>query len=85
VRGFEVVAGVIAAFFFVGIGVGVLLVIALPALRRRRDAREIGWDGDYRRSYAPPPGYGDNDDPGWEEPPGPDEDEGPPPWPGRRG
>jgi hypothetical protein len=63
VRGFEVVASVIAAFFVIGIGVGVLLVIALPVLRRRRDTRC----------------------PGWQEPPGPDDDEGPPPWPGRPG
>jgi hypothetical protein len=85
VRGFEVVAGVIAAFFFIGIGVGVLLVIALPALGRRRGAREIGWHGDSRRQYGLPPDYGGNDGPGWEEPPGPDDDDNPPRWPGRRG
>ena len=45
-RGFEVVASVIAVFFFIGIGVGVLLVIALPALRRRRGARPVGWGGE---------------------------------------
>ena len=83
-RGFEVVAGVIAAFFFIGIGVGVLLVIALPALRRRRATQEIGWGRDYR-PYGLPPGYGDDDGAGWQEPPGPDDGEAPPPWPGRRG
>jgi hypothetical protein len=84
VRGFEVVASVIAAFFFIGIGVGVLLVIALPALRRRRGAREIG-SADDRRRYGLPPGYGEQDGPGWEEPPGPDDGDYPPRWPGRRG
>jgi hypothetical protein len=84
VRGFEVVASVIAVFFFTGIGVGVLLVIALPALRRRRDGQDIGSGDDYRR-YGLPPSYGDDDDPGWQEPPGPDDDQGPPRWPGRRG
>jgi hypothetical protein len=83
VSGFEVVASVIAAFFFIGIGVGVLLVIALPALRRHRGAREIGWDGDYRR-HGPPPGYRDNNGPGWEEPPGPDDGDNSPRWPRRR-
>ena len=82
-RGFEVVGGVIAAFFLVGIGVGVLLVIALPALRRRRDARYVSWD-DHRRRYGLPPDYADNNGPGWPGPPGPDDDEGPPPWPERR-
>ena len=83
-RGFEVVASVIAAFFFIGIGVGVLLVIALPALHRRRDARGVSWDGDYHRRYDAPPGHGDDNGPGWEEPPGPNADN-PPRWPGRRG
>jgi hypothetical protein len=36
--GFEVVAIVIGVFFVVGFAVGVLLVIALPACRRRRRA-----------------------------------------------
>jgi hypothetical protein len=85
VRGFEVVAGVIAAFFFIGIGFGVLLMIALPALRRRRDARGIGWDGDYRRRYGQPPGGGENDGPGCQGPPAPDDEGRPPPWPRRRG
>lgn len=80
-RGFELVASVIAAFFVVGIGVGVLLVIALPALRRRRDTQSIGWDSQYRRPGGRPPGYGDSDWPGWEEPAGPDDDTQPR-WPG---
>jgi hypothetical protein len=90
VRGFEVVAGVIAAFFVVGIVFGVLLVVALPAFHRRRDARGVGWEGEYRHRPDLPPGYGPVDTVeavdtvGWEEQPGPHGD-GPPPWPGRRG
>jgi hypothetical protein len=85
VRGFEVVAGVIAAFFVIGIGVGVLLVVAMPALRRRRGARDIGREDYYRYPYGLPPGYGGNDGPGWQEPPVPDDDDLTPRWPGRRG
>ena len=84
-RGFEVVASVIAAFFVVGIGVGVLLVVAMPALRRRRGTRDLGREDYHRRRYGLAPGYGDSDGPGWQEPPGPDGDDSPPPWPGRRG
>ena len=83
-RGFEVAASVIAAFFVIGIGVGVLLVIALPVLRRRRDTRYASRN-DRRRRYGLPPDYGENDGPGGQEPPGPDNDERPPPWPGHRG
>jgi hypothetical protein len=85
VSGLEVVASVIGAFFFIGIGVGVLLVIALPALHRRRDARGITWDGDYHRRYGPPTDYGDDNGLGWEEPPAPDEGDNPPRLPDRRG
>jgi hypothetical protein len=85
VRGFEVVASVIAAFFFIGIGIGVLLVVALPALRRRRDYIDIDSGDDDRRRYGRPAGHRDNNGPGWQEPPGPDDDQGPPRWPGRRG
>jgi hypothetical protein len=85
VRGFEVVASVIAAFFAIGIGVGVLLVIALPALSRRRGTRDIVREDDYRHLYGLPPGYGDHDGPGWQERPGPNDDDLPPRWPGRRG
>ena len=52
VKGFEVVASVIAAFFVIGIGVGVLLVVAMPALRRRRGTRDIGREDDYRPRTA---------------------------------
>jgi hypothetical protein len=85
VRGFEVVAGVIGAFFVIGIGVGVLLVVAMPALGRRRSARDIGPEDYYRPPYGLPPGYGDNPGPGWHQAPGPDDDDSPPAWPGRRG
>jgi len=70
-RGFEVVAVVIGLFFAIGIAVGVLLVVALPALKsvvqRRRNALR----------------YMDRAD--WRELPPHDGDERPPPWPGRRG
>jgi len=82
VRGFELVAGVIVAFFAIGIGVGVLLVIALPAFRRRSDGRDIGRDGEYRRRHGQPPGHGDDGGPGWEEPPGPEDGDTRPRWPG---
>ena len=84
-RGFEVVASVIAASFVIGIGVGVLLVVAMPALRRRRGARDTGREDYHRHPYGLPPGYGDNNGPGWQEPPGPDDDNFRPTWPGRRG
>ena len=84
-RGFEVVASVIAAFFVIGIGVGVLLVVAMPALRRHRGTRDIHREDYYRHRYGLPPGYLDSDGPGWQEPPGPADDDSPPSWPGRRG
>jgi hypothetical protein len=65
VSGFELVAGVIAVFFVTGIGVGVLLMISLPVLRKRRgltlDNVSDGAD--------------------WEEPQDPSEDAGPRHWP----
>jgi len=85
VRGFEIVAGVIAAFFVIGIVFGVLLVIALPAFRQRRDARGIGRSDQYDRQLGPPNGYGGDGEAGWEEPLRPEDGDGPPRWPGRRG
>jgi hypothetical protein len=85
VRGFEVVASVVAAFFVIGIGVGVLLVVAMPALRRRRGTRDFGRQDYCRHPYGLPPDYDDSDGPGWQEPRGPDDDNFPPTWPGRRG
>jgi hypothetical protein len=73
----EVAATVIAAFFVIGIGVGVLLVSTLTAFRRRPNARGVGWEGDYRRR----PRY-DDDARGWEEPPGSAGDDTRPRWPG---
>ena len=66
--GFELVAGVIGIFFVAGIGVGVLLVIALPLFRRGgRGGRGGG-------------GHRNQDD--WREPPRPGDYGGPPRWPG---
>jgi len=80
--GFDFVAGVIAAFFIIGIGVGVIAVIAMSALKRAR-GRPGGRPRRPRRlggSAGPPSVDGG---PGWEEPPGPDEtDDGYPRWPG---
>jgi hypothetical protein len=85
VSGFELVAGVIAAFFVIGIGVGVIVMIALSALRYRRALRDDDRpSGRYRR----PLGWRDEGT-DWREPPGPDlyeDDEsgdGPPRWPDR--
>jgi hypothetical protein len=71
--GFELVAGVIGIFFVVGIAVGVLVVIALPQLRRGRRGRR--YMNDSRRYMSGG---------GWQEPPARrDDDERPPRWPGR--
>ena len=79
-NGFELVAGVIAAFFVIGIGFGALLVIALPALRRRRGAPSAVWDGEYRRWCGLPAddASGRTD---WEEPAGPGNDNEVRRWP----
>jgi hypothetical protein len=61
VSGFELVAGVIAAFFVIGIGVGVLLVVALPGLRRDR-ALPAG-DSSHGTDWEGPVGPGDGDGP----------------------
>ena len=78
--GFDFVAGVIAAFFILGIGVGVIAVIAMSALKRARGRP----GGRPRRpprlggSVGPPSVGG----PGGEEPPGPGETDERPRWPG---
>jgi hypothetical protein len=71
-RGFEIVAVVIGIFFVVGIGVGVLLVVALPALRTmwRVMLRRLR----YGRRYM--------DGGNWQELPPRDDGEKPPRWPG---
>jgi hypothetical protein len=69
-RDFEVVAVVIGLFFAIGIAVGMLLVVALPLLKSMIQRRR-----EARR-------YMDGGD--WRELP-PRDDEGPPPWPRRRG
>ena len=70
-RDFEVVAVVIGLFFGIGIAVGMLLVVALPLLKSMIQRRR-----DARR-------YMDGGD--WRELRPRDDDDGPPPWPGRRG
>ncbi len=71
--GAEIVLGIIAAFFIIGIVVGVIAVIALSAVRGRRAPE------DQRRRGGPDRAG----QPGWEEPPGPDDDSDPPSrWPG---
>jgi hypothetical protein len=78
VTGFEFVAAVIAAFFVIGIVVGVIAVVAMSALRSDR-GRLGNRTRRLRRGTGSPLGRG----PGWEEPPGPDEeDSGYPRWPG---
>lgn len=83
-------AVVVSAFFLIGIGVGVLAVIAASALRgdadrarrklaKRADAADgAGWTG----SDLGAVGRTDTTRTGWEEPPGSgddsDEDDGPP-------
>lgn len=67
--GFELVAGVVAVFFAIGIVTGVFAVIALSAMRRGRVPRRPDHED---RSY-------------WEDRLGPDDSDGtPPPWPGYR-
>jgi hypothetical protein len=70
-RDFEVVAVVIGLFFGIGIAVGMLLVVALPLLKSMIQRRRGA-----RR-------YMDGGD--WREILPRDDDEGPPPWPRRRG
>lgn len=50
--GFGLVAAVIGIFFAVGIAVGVLLVIALPQLRRYRQARKYMNGADLKEQPA---------------------------------
>jgi hypothetical protein len=68
-RGFEIIAIVIGVFFAIGMGVGVLLVIALPLLRgmlrNRRNQRRYIDGGNW-----------------WKLPPRDDYDRRPPRWPG---
>jgi hypothetical protein len=67
-RGFEIIAIVIAVFFASGIAVGMLLVIALPLLR------SVVWIRRNRRRYT-------NGGNWWKMPPD-DDNRRPPYWPG---
>jgi hypothetical protein len=70
---FELVAAVIAVFFGVGIAVGILIVVALPAIARYRAERKRMRQN--RRRYLRRGA--------WEEPPAGDgELRKPPSWPG---
>jgi hypothetical protein len=66
-RGVEIVAVVIGLFFAIGIGVGMLLVVALPLLKpmhqRRRGKRRYMDGGDWRE--LPPPRDDDGRPPRW--------------------
>ena len=79
--GFGFVVGVIAAFFILGIGVGVIAVIAMSALKRAqgRPGGRPRRPGRLGASVGPRSVGGG---PGWEEPPGPDETDDGPRWPG---
>ena len=92
-NGFEIVAGIVGAFFVLGVAVGIIVMIALSAIRYRRVLH--GEDGHRRRNY--PLGWPDQGSPnsptwpgGYRE--GPDADDGPdsggygdgpPTWPTR--
>lgn len=94
--GGALVAAVVGAFFLIGVGVGVVAVIAASALRtdgernQRRRAnhdRAIGGHGNEWPGNDWPGGWTDTTGAGWEEPPvlDEDDDDNPPPrWPGGR-
>lgn len=62
VKDFEIVAGVFVAIFILGIGVGVIAVIAMSVLTRHRDYRQRG-----DRQFVPR--SRDEQPPSWEVPP----------------
>ena len=72
---FEIIATVMLAFFIVGTGVGIVMVIALSALRQRRELPPPGWPP----PPPPPPPPGPPGPPGWPGTGGSSED--PPRWP----
>ena len=76
---FVIVGVIIAAFFGFGILLGVLMVVAL-GLRGRRPGKRYRPLGRYDPRW--PDGVSR---PGWQEPPGSDDDGDPPSWPRRRG
>lgn len=83
--GFELVAGIIVAFFVIGIGVGVTMMIALTGIRYRRSLHGDDWHGGRYRSLR----WRDEGTGRWDEPgPGPHDDpddrpgDDPRRWPG---
>jgi hypothetical protein len=72
VSDFEIVAGVFVTVFILGIGVGIVFIIAMSALRRRR--------GDRSGYYSPRWTRREKVDLGREEQ-GPDDDPPHPQWP----
>ncbi len=91
-NGFEVVALIIGAFFVSGVGVGIVIMLALSAVRYRRALHSEEWHG--RRNYplgwpgpgglSGPPGLGGyRDAPGAVDGPGDGSGYGddPPRWP----
>lgn len=94
--GFGLVAGIATLFFACGILTGVLGVLALSSMRGRRQRQgERPHASRYARDQANtleltwprrPSGPDWEDRPGWDEQHGVDDDDDlPPPWPGRRG
>jgi hypothetical protein len=61
-RGFELVTIVIGIFFFIGIIVGVLIVIGLPQIRHYRRVRKYMKSGHW---LEPPDRDDDSDPPRW--------------------
>lgn len=75
----EVVTAFIAAFFVIGVVVGIIAVVAMSAVRTDRGRR----DGPRRGPHRPGRNAAaDGNAIGWEEPPGPGEEGEPPRWPG---
>jgi hypothetical protein len=73
IRGFEVIASVLVAFFVAGIVMGMLLVVTLPLIKIQFTAFRAG----LRRSFGRRK-YMDGDV--WKEPELPAEDDEKPPW-----
>ena len=81
--GVELVAAVVAAFFIIGIAVGVVVVIAISVLRAHRDREDTdGGRVPAERQDLAQSGWVGTTGAGWQEPPGPDdENDDRPRWP----